>query len=318
MTRSLVPWHRIPATSPELSDLLASFDSAGTRRPLERDRILATLAVHGNDVARAIVESLPGTDGRLDADAVDARLLEAHVELQRLSEEFDQGRRVAELLRPMLAAARSQGGAWIRRVVDVGCGLAYVPRYLARHRLLEAADASPVTLAGRDFNPRLIAEARALATAERLDVDLAVGDAVAVHEDVGIVVSTGLLHHLTLADLRAFFARQRATAWGFAHFDFQPSSLAPFGAWLFHRARFRSALARHDGVLSALRAHTGSALLEAAAAPGDPRWSVALFGQRMGPFRRVFHTLLGVRRELEGALANALGERAGRLGAWQR
>jgi SAM-dependent methyltransferase len=263
-------------------------------------------------VGRAIVESLPCAAGRIDAGAADARLLEAHVELQRLSEEFDHGRRVAELVTPIVRAARLTGGPWAMRMTDVGCGIAYVPRYLAFHRSL----GDGVALAGRDFNPGLVAEARALAAAEGLDVDLAVGDALTEGEAPGIAISTGFLHHLSGDDLRSFFARQRAAAWAFAHFDFQPSALAPFGAWLFHQARFRSALARHDGVLSALRAHTGPALLDAAADPAGV-WSIAMFGERFGPFPRVFHALVGVRRELVAPFVEALGPRRERLGSWR-
>lgn len=234
MGQSFFPWSRIPSSSPELSDLLGAFDAHGARRPLERAAILATLASHGNDVARRVVEGLPHVGDRLDASAVDAQLVEAHIELQRLSEEFDHGRRVADVLVPLLRAARDEGGPWARRVSDVGCGIAYVPRYLAFHRAL----GDGVTLAGRDFNPRLIHEARALAAEEKLDVELAVGDALSEGAS-GVAVSTGVLHHFSGDALRAFFARQREVTWAFVHFDFQPSPFAPFGAWLFHRARFR-------------------------------------------------------------------------------
>ena len=42
------------------------------------------------------------------------------------------------------------------------------------------------------------------------------------------------------------------------------------GAWVFHRARMREPVSRHDGVLSARRAHSAPTLLDAAesAAPG--------------------------------------------------
>jgi hypothetical protein len=308
---SPLPWRRIPRDSLEISDLLAAFDPGGTRAPLARAGILATLERSGNDVAADIVRKLPHADGRIDAGAADRALVEAHVELQRLSEEFDHGRRVREVLLPMLQAARLAGGSWARRVTDMGCGLAYVPRYLAHHRALDPN----VVLAGRDWNPVLIEHARALAREEGLTVDLAVGNATTGDAPPGILVSTGVLHHIPEAHLEPFFTTQRAHAWGFVHFDFQPSPLAPFGAWLFHRARFRSALARHDGVLSAERAHPAKTLLEAAADP-DGAWSVALFGAKLGPFPRVFHAIVGVRDELRGAFESALGARVGRLGPW--
>jgi SAM-dependent methyltransferase len=312
VARSIVPWRSIPSGSPELSDLLAPFDATGARAPLERTAILATLVGHGNDVGARIVSSLRSNGNHIDPEAADAALLEAHVELQRLSEEFDHGRRVAELVLPMLEAARQHGAPWPMHVTDVGCGLAYVARYLAYYHVL----GRDVRLAGRDFNPSLIAAARSLATEEALEVDFAVGDATAASDAAGIALSTGVLHHLPIPELRAFFAQQRARVWGFAHFDFQPTRLAPLGAWVFHRARFRSALARHDGVLSALRAHEAGPLLDAASDPSGA-FSVAVFGARMGPFPRVFHAVVGVRSELKDAFALALGPRAARLGPWR-
>ena len=263
-------------------------------------------------MGRDIAASMPHAAGEIDAWMADAALVEAHVELQRLSEEFDHGRRVADLLRPLVTAVRQEGCANRLRAVDVGCGIGYVLRYLAFHGSL----GPDVALAGADFNPRLVEEARALARAEGLAVDFFVGDALRGEPPADIVISTGLLHHLRAEELRTFFAQQRARAQAFAHFDFQPSPLAPFGAWLFHRARFRSALARHDGVLSALRAHDARALLDAAA-PLSGDWSVALFGARFGPFPRVFHAVVGVRTPRKGAFVAALRSRAARLSPWR-
>lgn len=316
MARSLWPWRRIPASSPELSDLLAGFDASGTRGPIDRAAVLQALEEHGNDVGRRVVEALPHRDGRIDDAAVDRILVEAHVELQRLSEEFDHGRRVADLLRPLLAVVRSARGDHPARVVEVGCGTGYVLRCLAHRKALGEG----VTLEGVDFNPALVAEARSLARAERLEVAFRVGDALSSDGGAGgeatITTSTGVLHHFAPAELRSFFARQRERAVAFAHFDFQPSRLAPFGAWLFHEARFRSALAKHDGVLSALRAHDAGTLLDAARDP-DGGWSVAMFGQRFGPARRVFHAVVGVQRAQREAFERTLGSRRARLGPWR-
>jgi len=52
----------------------------------------------------------------------------------------------------------------------------------------------------------------------------------------------------------------------FAHWDIVPSRWSTLGAWVFHRARMREPLSRHDGVLSARRAHPAPVLVAAAAA----------------------------------------------------
>ena len=307
-----LPWGAIPASSPEISDLIAAFDPTGHRAPIDRAAVLAALAAHGNALGARIVASMPYARGEIEARAADALLLEAHLELQRLSEEFDHGRRAADLLRPLVRTAREGRGGGRTRVADLGCGLGYVVRYLAFHGAL----GGEVSLVGADFNPRLIEEARALARAEGLAVEFVLGDVATDAAPADVVLSTGLLHHLPPPALRAFFARQRARAQAFAHFDFQPSPLAPFGAWLFHRARFRSPLARHDGVLSALRAHDRATLLDAAADPTG-EWSVAVFGARFGPFPRVFHAVVGVHTAQRDAFRASLGARRQRLGAWR-
>lgn len=80
-----------------------------------------------------------------------------------------------------------------------------------------------------------------------------------------IVVSTGVLHHLAAEELSTFFeAQAHLDVAAFAHFDIAPWST--LGAWVFHRARMREPVSRHDGVLSARRAHPAEVLLAAAAA----------------------------------------------------
>jgi hypothetical protein len=102
----------------------------------------------------------------------------------------------------------------------------------------------------------------------------------------------------------------------FIHFEFQPSVLTPFGAWLFHAIRFHEPLAKHDGVLSALRSHRAERLLEAARA-GAPRFLTGMYSTRLSrlPIPRAFHTLVGIRPELHDAFVRALGRRSSRLGA---
>src|SRR4051812_15934375 len=117
---------------PEISDVIIDFDpDTLRRRPVaKRDAVEAFLA-HGDRRAARIVAALPERDGALDPDAVDRALLTAHYELQQMSEEFHHGRRAYELLRPLLTAFRAAGVGGPIRVVDVGCGIGYVVRWLA-------------------------------------------------------------------------------------------------------------------------------------------------------------------------------------------
>ncbi|XVV08920.1 methyltransferase domain-containing protein [Actinoplanes sp. CA-131856] len=241
----------------ELTDLLWSFSPDGTRLPAD----ISSLRGRPARLARRLLAS-PGLDDEL---------LRVHFELQRLGEELQLPRRVAETLQ-----------AWVRhtgrpmRVVDIGCGLGYVIRWLAAHRVLGPS----VSLVGVDFNPLLIARASALAAAEGLDCRFIAGDALrpglAVEDGADtIVISSGLVHHLSPADLPSFFAAQQALGvHGFAHWDIDPSVWSTLGAWVFHRGRMRSPVSRHDGVLSARRAHTG-AVLAGAARAGAPAYDVS-------------------------------------------
>jgi hypothetical protein len=101
------------------------------------------------------------------------------------------------------------------------------------------------------------------------------------------------------------------------HADIKPSYLAPLGSWIFHEARMREPLARHDGLLSALRAHPGQRLTEAANR-ACPDFASAMFdGQReLIPILRVMQLLVGVRRELLPAFLSELGPLAPHFAGW--
>lgn len=301
--------------SPEISDLIVSFDPETLARlPVRKGAVIDRLLAAGNRRAARLVERLPGRDGQLDPGAVDALLIRAHTELQRLSEEFEHGRRVAELLRPLLAALRHEGHAPPLRVADVGCGIGYVVRWLAALGQL----GTDVELTGADYNAALVAEARRLAEQERLPATFVTANAFRLAVGAAVYVTTGVLHHFRGEALAEFFrAHERPETAGFVHFDFQPSPLAPLGAWVFHAARFREPLARHDGVLSAIRAHDGPTLLSAAKR-GAPGLDVAIYSARLWrlPVPRPFHTLVGVRPAYREAFVRELGARAARLDAW--
>jgi hypothetical protein len=124
-----------------------------------------------------------------------------------------------------------------------------------------------------------------------------------------------VIHHFRGAALDALFAEQYAAgASAFVHCDIKPSWLAPLGSAVFHVARMREPLARHDGILSALRAHPGAELLRAARA-ACPGWKIGVFDGRVEalPFLNVMQALVGVRAELADAWLERLGPLASRI-----
>jgi hypothetical protein len=103
----------------------------------------------------------------------------------------------------------------------------------------------------------------------------------------------------------------------FIHSDIKPSWLAPIGSWLFHEARMREPLARHDGFLSALRAHPGE-ILTSAARRACPSLAIGLFDARPEalPVLKVMQALVGMRPELAPRYVEALGALSHRF-EWQ-
>ncbi|MGH3510034.1 MAG: methyltransferase domain-containing protein [Nocardioidaceae bacterium] len=257
----------------EITDLLWSLDADGQRVPVVVDDVVEQLLIRGQRRAAAIVRTMPAIDGHLDPDYVDRLGLRVHCELQRLAEELQMGRRVTELLVARVRRLQDSGPGPIR-VVDIGCGLGYVIRSMAAR----AAFDDEVELVGVDLNPVLIQEARDLAIHEGLLCRFVRGDAlrpgVAIEDGLRtIVISTGLLHHLNESDLVAFFAGQAAQGVeAFAHWDIAPCFWSTLGAWVFHQARMREPVSRHDGVLSARRAYPAT-VLESAARSGAPAYA---------------------------------------------
>ena len=268
----------------ELTDLLWQCEQGtGERRPVDLEAVASRLEASGQRRAARIARSLPSRGGFLDEQVADALMLRVHCELQRLGEELQLPRRMAETLtswaRPLL---RAQPHAPLR-VVDVGCGLGYVTRWLAAHQVLGPG----VELVGVDLNSVLTQQASELASAEGLNCRFVAGDAFAAGVAVDdpartILVSSGLLHHFPAEDLSDFFAaQQQLGVVAFAHWDPYPSTWTTVGAWVFHQARMREAVSRHDGVLSVRRAHSAQTLLATchAGAPDydvrcadEPRW----------------------------------------------
>ncbi|MFD7792655.1 class I SAM-dependent methyltransferase [Streptomyces sp. NPDC059759] len=296
----------------EISDLITSVDPrSGDRLPVRRSEVIRQLRENGDERAVRIVAALPaGPDDVLDPYAVDGLLVSVHTELQRLSEELRLGERMVDVLGPLFTAIRSTtGDSGPYRLVDVGCGLGYLVRWLAATNALGA----DVELVGVDLNAALVGEAERLARAEGLDCAFVHGNAFALPEAATVYVSTGVLHHFRGSALTEFFQAQAASpAYAYCHFDIARTPVAPLGAWIFHRARMRHPLGRHDGVASALRAHSDETLMRAAAEPGirallyEPRATA-------NPFCTTLRPVIGVRPHLEAPFRQALKRDARRL-----
>jgi SAM-dependent methyltransferase len=299
---------------PEITDLIVSHDPATLARiPVRKQDVLDVFETFHNQRALAAVRTIPERDGFLDLRAVDRLLLTVHWEMQRLAEEFFHGQRVYELLVSVVSALRAQGFKGPIRVVDVGCGIGYVIRWLAARTSLPAQG---VELTGVDLNSTLVREAVRLASAEHLVCSFHQGDAFSPQHAGHIYLSTGFVHHFRGDQLRQLLRRHDLpdTA-AFLHYDFHPWLLAPLGSWFFHILRMRTAIARHDGVLSTVRAHRAEVLNDASRS-SLPSFSCGIYGANIWgtPVPRVFHTLLGLRPNILPAFRSQLGIRALRLG----
>lgn len=296
---------------PEISDLVVDYDPATLeRRDVARQAVLSGL--RGRVPARAVrvAEQLAvrdaGEHALLDRDTVDGILVRSHLELQRLEEEFRVAAIVAEVLAPLIALVRARGTARPIRVVDLGCGLGFIVRWLAARAHATLGD--DVELVGADYNHTLVAAAQRLADAEHLPCRFVAGNAFALREPAHVVISTGVLHHFRGDALAKVFAQHDdAGVRAFAHFDIRPSKIAPLGSWIFHQARMREPLARFDGFWSTVRAHD-SATLRAAIAAGAPSFAIGTIDTRPGLYTllRIFQGFVGVRDASRDDLARAL------------
>jgi SAM-dependent methyltransferase len=303
----------VPDYPPEISDLIVDFDPAsGDRRAVLKADVVATFRRWKRRAAVRVVRRIPADDdGFLDPNAVDDLLVRVHAEIQRLSEEFMQAKRLHGALEPLIRAMRSSGVEPPYRVVDVGCGTGYLVRWLAANGDL----GDDVELIGTDYNVALVRRAQQLAAAEKLDCHFVVRNAFQLDDPATIFTSIGVVHHFRGDDLTRFLAQQvEAGALAFLHFDIRPSYLAPLGAWIFHVARMQEPLAHHDGVLSAVRAHPSDVLL-GAARHGAPSFTSTLFDEDHGlvPVLKVMHGLVGVEPRLFAPWREALGDEVGRL-----
>lgn len=302
----------IPRQGPEISDRIVGFNG----NSLQREKVVKDDVIQEFQFSRQavrIIEVLPANeDGTLDESAVDELLVTVHCEMQRISEEFQHGRRMADLLNPLLQVLREKNSKEPLRVVDIGCGTGFVLRWLAAHRAVP----NDVELIGADYHPALIDEAQRLAQAENLRCSFKVANAFQMDEPASVFISTGILHHFRGRDLIDLFAQHvRPETRAFLHFDFYQSALSPFGSWLFHIVRMRQPLAKYDGVLSPVRAYRPEELLSAARA-GAPAFKSAVYGVRLWrlPIPRAFHSLMGVLPEYHDAFVANLGRKVVALG----
>ncbi len=296
---------------PEVTDLIIHYDPDTLERGrVRRDVVVDFFEQSGNGQAARIAGALPvDSAGYYDEQAVDALFVEVHTELQRLHEEFLHGERLLNVLAPLVDGLLESGIEKLR-VVDVGCGSGFVVRWLAAC----AGFDERVELTGCDYNRALIAAANDAARAEKLRCDFVIGNAFRLREPAHVYLSMGVVHHFRGEDLERFFAQQCGPeTLAFIHFDIAPTWLAPLGAWLFHVARMRTAIARHDGVLSTLRAHPDDVLLGAARRAAASRGiETALYGLpwRWLPITRIIRPVVGIRGEYKAAWLSRMGARA--------
>ena len=146
---------------PEITDLILQHDPLTLQRiPVRKDEVLKVFSGYGNRQACRAIAALPDQDGVLDERFIDQLLISTHWEMQRLAEEFYHGHRVWDLLRRVVNTIRKSGFRETLRVVDVGCGIGYTPRWLAANVPLAEYG---MELVGMDLNSALVREANRLA-----------------------------------------------------------------------------------------------------------------------------------------------------------
>lgn len=300
-----VPRGRARDFGPEISDLVVAYDPDTLERlPVKKADVVAALEAAGLPRrAVAVARAIDDRDGVLEDADVDGVLVRSHLELQRLHEEFGVGETMRALLVPMLARIRARTHERPLRVVDLGCGLGFVLRWLAAHGAL----GDDVTLVGVDYNRAFVAAASLLADEESLPCSFVAANAFRLPEAAHVVVSTGVLHHFRGDDLvRVFEEHEKSRAHGFVHVDIRPSWMAPLGSFVFHQARMREPLARFDGYWSAVRAHSEATFL-AAIREGAPSFRRAMFDAHPGIYApvRIFQAAIGARDATRAELADA-------------
>jgi SAM-dependent methyltransferase len=300
---------------PEVSDVIVDYDpSTLTRRDVRQADAIAALGKSpraARNLARAIATT---GDGHVDRAHVDGILIRSHLELQRLHEEFRIAPMMRDLLRPLIDVAREATGRKRIRIVDLGCGMGFIVRWLAANGEL-GARRGDIELIGADYNLALLEAAKRLAHEESLPVRFVAANAFELDDaPADIVMSTGVLHHFRGAGLDDLFANhERSSAVAFLHADIRPSIFSPSGSWVFHQARMREPLAKFDGYWSAVRAHDAKTIRKSVATSA-PSFALGMIDARTTLFSllRIFQVAVAVRRPHVDALASSfrhLGKR---------
>jgi 2-polyprenyl-3-methyl-5-hydroxy-6-metoxy-1,4-benzoquinol methylase len=303
---------------PEISDLIVDYDPATLeRKVVKKEDVLRRLREENGARAKPlrIAEALIANErGELDPGEVDGILVRTHLELQRLHEEFQVGATVRMLLMPMLNLVRSSNASRPEkqiRIVDLGCGLGYITRWLSKYGDL----GEDVSLIGADYNRALVKAASTLAKEDGLKCTFVDANAFRLREPAHIYISTGVLHHFRGEDLGRLFAEHESSpALGFVHIDIRPSIIAPIGSYIFHVARMREPLAQWDGYWSAVRAHSAETL-RGAIAKNAESFTTAMLDSEPGIYTvvRIFQAVVGVRKHLADDLPRAYSNLAHRL-----
>jgi SAM-dependent methyltransferase len=294
---------------PEVSDVIVDYDAATlARRDVRKDVALAALD-KSPSIARRLARALSTTpDGLVRRDEVDGILIRSHLELQRLHEEFRIGPMMRDMLKPLLDVVREATGRKKLRVVDLGCGMGFIVRWLAANGDI-GADRGDVELVGADYNLALLEGAKRLADEEALPVKFVAANAFELDDaPADIVMSTGVLHHFRGRGLDELFANhERSSTVAFLHADIRPSVFSPPGSWVFHQARMREPLAKFDGYWSAVRAHDAQTLRKAVATSA-PSFALGMVDAKITSLLailRIFQVAVAVRRPHVDALVQS-------------
>lgn len=162
----------------------------------------------------------------------------------------------------------------IYHIADLGCGSGDVLKYIADWARLNSYN---VQLTGVDKNPDAIdyLAHNCSAYPEIKGVVSDYKDFLKAAKDIDIVHCALFCHHLQRNELIELFSGlKQYTRLGFVINDLQRNPMAYYGVWVMTRLLNGSALSRHDGPLSVLRAFTRNELQELLQAAGIKKYLI--------------------------------------------